>query len=336
MNFLDKLLKHDSLEVRVAMLGPRRAGKTSMLSAMYERFENTLITEQVAGKVWMTADADTSHTLSANYMELIDTILKGGNIAGAITGDSEAHTYGFSLKKNANDQEPQIRLVFQDYPGGWLMAGESSPDSPEYAQVLEFVRSAHILLVAVDAPYLMEEDGRWHERRNLPALVAKTVREAWPATDETPRTVLLVPIKCEKYDKTPNGRKSLVEATRKGYAELLSVLKDLPRCAVICVPAQTTGCVTFDHFLPPEGGDDLPAPVFTMPGKPEDRKYDPKDCSQALRYSLVYALNRYVKESGRIRVWLKLDRKFAEGAKILGAGCRGTVFQTIRKETPTS
>lgn len=336
MGLLDTFLKRDTLEIRVAMLGPRRAGKTSMLSAMFERFENALIAEQVSDKVWLTADPDTSKVLSDNYKELIETIRRGGNIAGAITGDSEAHTYGFDLKKKASDDQIQIRLRFQDYPGGWLMAGERNPDNPDYKQVVSFVREAQVLLVAVDAPYLMEDGGKWHERRNLPSLVAKTVCEAWPSSDETPRTVLLVPIKCEKYDKSTGGRRVLVEATRNGYSELLEHLSNIPRCAVICVPAQTTGCVEFDHFQPMSEGDEIPAPVFSMPEKFEDRGYNPKDCSQALRFSLVYAINRYVKEGkvgfgGVIRNFFKLDRKFAEGAEILGAGCRGTVFQKINK-----
>ena len=337
MSLLDNLFKRETLEIRVAMIGPRRAGKTSMLSAMFERFENALMAEHIADKVWLAADPDTVNVLKANYTELMETIRKGGNIAGAITGDSEAHTYGFDLKKKHDDEDVQIRLVFQDYPGGWLMAGERNTNDSNYRQVVQFVRDAQILLVAVDTPYLMEEEGKWHVPRNLPGLVAKTVREAWPESDETPRTVLLVPIKCEKYDKTAEDRKILVEATRQGYAELQEHLSRMPRCAVVCAPAQTTGCVVFDHFKPMEAGDEIPAPVFSMPEKFEDRGYNPRDCSQALRWSLVYALKRYVKEGqggwiGKLRKAFKLDRKFSEGAEILGAGCRGTVFQAIKRE----
>ena len=334
MQLLGRLLKRDTLEIRVAMVGPRRAGKTSMLSAMFERFENALIAEKVADKVFLAADSDTAEVLSANYTELIRVIREGGNIAGAITGDSEAHAYGFDLKKRRDDKDVQIRLSFQDYPGGWLMAGERDASDSNYRKVVEFIRDAQILLVAVDAPYLMEEDGKWHARRNLPELVANTVRTAWRADDPTPRTVLLVPIKCEKYDSTASGRTALVEATRRGYAALLDHLGSLTRCAVVCAPAQTTGCIAFDHFLPMEDGDEVPAPVFAMPEEFGARGYNPKDCSQALRWSLVYALKRYVKEggdgiAGKVRTFFKLDRKFAEGADIIGAGCRGTVFQAM-------
>lgn len=340
-SLLEKVLPRDTLEIRVAMLGPRRAGKTSVLSAMFERFENALLAEKVSDQMSLSADPETEDVLSENYSELISAIRAGGNIAGAIIGDSEARSYGFALKRRRSDKDVQIRIAFQDYPGGWLSAGAQDPSNPDYVKVLSFVREAQILLVAVDAPYLMEENGHWHEARNIPAHVASTVREAWPAADDTPRLVVLVPIKCEKYDRAPDGRRALVEATRAGYAGLLAHLQTLPRCAVVCAPAQTTGCVVFDHFAPMQPGDTIPSPVFSMPERFEDRAYSPKDCSQTLRYCLVYALNRYVKDggngfAGKVRTFFKLDRKFSEGAKILASGCHGTFFRTMKKENATA
>ena len=332
----DKFFSRETLEIRVAMLGPRRAGKTSMLSAMFERFENALMAERIADLMALSADTKTAAALAANYSELIRIINEGGNVAGAITGDSEAHSYGFDLKRSPSSKDVQIRLSFQDYPGGWLMAGLRNPAEPQYRTVVDYVRNAHVLLAAVDTPYLMEENGRWHERRNMPGHVAATVKAAWRENDDTPRMVILVPIKCEKYDSDKVARAALVEATRSGYSELIDYLDTLPRCAVLCAPAQTTGCVNFDHFAPMQPGDELPAPVFSMPEKFEDRAYRPKDCSQTLRYCLVYALQRYDKEGGvglggRIRKILKLDRKFKEGAEVLAAGCHGTFFRTMRK-----
>lgn len=334
---IDKLVSRDTLEIRVAMVGPRRAGKTSMLSAMYERFENALISEGVSDQVALSADADTMQILSANYKELIRVIKSGKNIAEAITGDSEARSYSFDLKRSRNTTDIQIHLSFQDYPGGWLMAGARDPSNKDYQRVLSFIKNAHVLLVAVDAPYLMEEEGKWHEQRNMPNLVARTVKESWATSDETPRMVIFVPIKCEKYDTTNLGRKNLVGRVREGYTELITHLATMPCCAVLCAPAQTTGCVTFDHFLYDEDGA-LPTPVFSMP---EDRGYRPRDCSQTLRYCLVYALKRYVKDAGmgvvgHIREFFKLDRNFVDAAKILAAGCRGTFFQTMNRKEVTS
>lgn len=331
-NLIERVIARKTAEIRIAMLGPRRAGKTSMLTAMYERFENALIAEKVANQVFLSADESTKEILSANYSALRRIIENGGNVSEAITGDSEARTYSFELKRSRTSKEAQIRLTFQDYPGGWLMSGAKDNANRDYQKVLSFIRDAHVLLVAVDAPYLMEAGGVWHERRNLPKLIAKAVNEAWGSTDATPRMVILVPIKCEKYDKSGEPRKQLIETTRHGYSDLIANLSELPHCAIICAPAQTTGCVTFDSFQASEDGS-MPAPVFTMP---EERGYNPRDCSQTLRYCLVYALNRYVKDAGvgwagRVREFFKLDQNFVVAARILASGCRGVFFQTMKK-----
>lgn len=331
---LKSIIRPDTLDIRVAMLGPRRAGKTSMLSAMYERFENSLLVERIADDIHLSADSATAKALSANYLELIRVIQAGEPVAQAITGDSEAKSYLFELKRSRADARPQIRLAFQDYPGGWLTAGQRDPADPGYQKVLGFVREAHILLVAVDAPYLMEDGGRWHDARNLPLHVLRTVQAAWPAGDPTPRYVLFVPIKCEKYDIA--DRKGLVEATRAGYADLVAYLGTLPQCGVVCTPAQTTGCVRFSRFLPLQPGESLPAPEFVVP---RDAGYAPRDCGQALRYCLFYALNRFCRDNsqgfpGKIRGFFKLDRHFQEAARKLIAGCHGTIFVPMRKAAP--
>ena len=327
------IFRPPQLDIRVAMLGPRRAGKTSVLTAMYERFENSLLVERVFDNIHLSAAPSTADVLQANYRELIRVIQAGEPIAQAITGDAEAKTYQFELRRTSTDAEPQIRLSFQDYPGGWLMAGQRDPSDPGYRKVLDFVREAQILLVAVDTPYLMEDGGRWHEARNLPGHILRTIREAWPASDPRPRYVLLVPIKCEKYDN--DDRAGLVEATRKGYADLIAYLATLPHCGVFCTPAQTTGCVRFSRFLPLEPGDTLPAPEFIVP---PDSGYAPFDCAQALRYCLFYAVNYYCRENsrgipGKIRTIFKLDRRFVEAARKLAAGCHGTTFVSMKKET---
>ena len=90
MLFLDRLLKRDTLEIRVAMVGPRRAGKTSMLSAMFERFENALLAEKVADKVCLAADPDTADVLcaadaSGNVRIATDT---GDVVVDSITADT--------------------------------------------------------------------------------------------------------------------------------------------------------------------------------------------------------------------------------------------------------
>ena len=330
---LQRILKQDVLEINVVMLGPRRSGKTSMLTAMYERFENALLAEQISEQMALTASPNTAQVLGDNYRKLIEQIRDGKDIAEAITGDSDARSYQFELKRSIAADDVQIRLSFQDYPGGWLMSGRNNKSDPHYQQVLSFVKKSEIVLVAVDAPYLMEANGEYHQRRNIPDLIADTIKDAWGDDDDsTPRMVILVPIKCEKYDSA--DRNGLIEATRQGYSGLLSCCQSLKKCAVICAPAQTTGCVKFDHFVTMEPDDDIPSPVFSMSKSKDERGYNPRDCSQTSRYCLVYTLKRFVKigeqgTKGMLRKFFKLDDNFVRAARILAAGCRGTFFKTM-------
>ena len=333
---IGNLISRDECEIRIAMLGPRRAGKTSMLTAMYERFENALLAEKVSDCISLTADRDTEEILTRNYEELERLIRSGGSVSEAIVGDAEAKEYRFYIKRSSKEEKVQVGLTFQDYPGGWLMAGAVDPDSEEYRRVLKYVKDSHVLLVAIDTPYLLECEGAFQERRNMAHLVAQTVKASWDEFDDTPRMVLLVPIKCEKYDTDAPSRKALVKAVRQSYAELLSFLDKMPRCAVICAPAQTTGCVKFERFDNVDAAGDLPSPVFTMPSELSERKYQPRDCSQALRFSLVYAIQQYVKAGskgflGGVRQFFKLDREFVEAAERLACGCKGTFFRAMDK-----
>ena len=212
------------------------------------------------------------------------------------------------------------------------MSGRNNKTDSNYQQVLSFVQKSEIVLVAVDTPYLMEANGTYHQRRNIPELIADTINDAWKNDDSTPRMVILVPIKCEKYDLS--DRTELINATKLGYSKLLSYCQNFYKCAVVCAPAQTTGCVKFDHFAPLDSDEEIPSPVFSMPQSKEERGYNPRDCSQTLRYCLVYTLNRFVKigeqgAKGMLRKFFKLDDNFVNAARILAAGCKGTFFKTM-------
>ena len=72
-NFLGKIkgaalgtLSGETCEIKVAMLGPRRAGKTSMLTAMYERFEQSLLQESIAQELKIIPDNNTKSVLLQN------------------------------------------------------------------------------------------------------------------------------------------------------------------------------------------------------------------------------------------------------------------------------
>lgn len=326
-------LSGDTCEIKVAMLGPRRAGKTSMLSAMYERFEQSLFQESIAQELKTIPDENTMNILAKNYEELCNVILKGGNISSAILGDSEEHEYSFAIKNRAQENGKTLaKITFKDYPGGWLTSGN---DSSDYKKVISFLREAHIVLIAIDTPYLMEENSRYNERRNIPEHILTTLKTAWSDVMDVPHAVILVPIKSEKYLQNKENSNRLEKTIREKYSQLLDYFSTLDKCLVVYSPIQTTGCITFSHFEKDDNVS-LPSPVFSLPADPELRKYMPRDCAQPLRYCLLFAISYYKNQHldnwrGKIASFLRLDKNFVDAAEKLAAGCSATILQPLNR-----
>lgn len=327
-------LSGDACEIKVAMLGPRRAGKTSMLTAMYERFEQSLFQESIDRELKIIPDDYTMEVLLKNYKELESVIMKGGNISSAILGDSEEHEYSFSIKNRvqADNGKTLAKIIFKDYPGGWLTSDKNSSD---YQKVISFLREAHIVLIAVDTPYLMEEDGQYNELRNIPDHILTTLKTAWGDMADVPHAVILVPIKSEKYLQNKEEGLRLEKTTKEKYSQLIDYFSTLEKCLVVYSPIQTTGCITFSHFIK-DGENTLPSPVFSLPDNPELRKYMPRNCAQPLRYCLLFTISYFKNQHldnwrGKIASFLRLDKNFVDAAEKLAAGCSAKIIQPFNR-----
>ncbi len=273
--------------------------------------------------------------LLKNYKELQSVIMKGGNISSAILGDSEEHEYSFEIKNRAQAENGKTlaEIVFKDYPGGWLT---SDKDSPDYKKVISFLREAHIVLIAIDTPYLMEENGQYNELRNIPGHILTTLKTAWSDVTDVPHAVILVPIKSEKYLQNKEDGIRLEKTVRAKYSQLLDYFSTLDKCLVVYSPIQTTGCISFSHFVKDESGV-LPSPVFSLPDDPDSCKYMPRDCAQPLRYCLLFAISYYKNQHldnwrGKIATFLRLDKNFVDAAEKLAAGCSATIIQPLNKK----
>lgn len=336
--FVQQWVQDQQITMRVSMLGATGTGKTTMLTAMYERLQNSNLSVRLRDKVEIITDQATQMVLDTTYKNLVETIREGRPISRAITGTRQDVTFTFNIRKPGS-QRSSILMQFHDYPGQWIQWGRDNPNdyNEEYKAVIEYVKSANVILVAVDTPYLVEENGQYHKARNMPTLMAEVVKDAWKPDDGVPRMIMLVPIKCEKYFTDNDSRERLAERVKQGYGELLEYARELPLCAVYCAPARTTGCVTFDKFGDCDENDDVPPATYKYPDNPADRTYSSVDCAQTLRYCLSLALkihDRAQQDGGLITQILTslfgLDRGFKDGLGILTRGCHAVTFQNMR------
>jgi hypothetical protein len=307
---------------RISMLGARGVGKTSVLATMYNTFDS------VIGSAGLRMGIDTmSEPVIAGKLAALLRLCQpfpDGSVSleveqHGLSGDRIESLYHFFIARRSAvhpRQSPDFGLDFYDYPGGFLVPQGAAGAEQTYERVVESVRASQVIVVAIDAPYMMEpftaptpENAGYHALRNCPDAVARVVRTAI-ADDHEPRLFLLAPIRCEKYMQNAAHRGRLVDAVRDGYAELLDFLggaERWDRCRVVTTPVETTGCVWFDHWRAHPGSPAGVEAVFRH--RDTHPSYSPELSEQPFCHTLAFALalaRERRRPQGRLGLWLEI------------------------------
>lgn len=234
-------------QFNVLMFGSRRAGKSSILSSMIDSFEALKTT--TASNITLTATADTADILKAKKADLkkifdmnIHDSMKWVIDIGAT---QVSDTYEFTMSAPGSEKHT---LCFKDIPGEWLMTNEATLKAE--------LKQSQIIVIAIDTPHLIEEDGEHSDAFHITSNV-NTLLSYIKSSEDVPRLVLFVPIKCEKYYH--EGRMEEVsEAIEEQYEDLLTALrtgkkKDLYTVAI--TPILSLGGVVFRDFMRDKNGD---------------------------------------------------------------------------------
>lgn len=278
-------------ELQITMLGPRGVGKTTLLTAMYEQFESNIGSTNLQ----LTPDEDSSAILQdhlVNLKSLLDVFEARGRMGiqgtEAIAGPDSLRSFVFDLGKKS--AKPTLQLRFRDYPGGYH---EVKASTEEKTFVKELLQNSAAVLVAIDAPALMEDKrGVLHEKINRPQQIKNLFDTAYQELD-SPRLVILAPTKCEKYMQTEKSAKELLERVKQGYENLLNSFDSdslSSRIACVVTPIQTVGSVVFSRI----DFDTYRDPHFFFRKIRHDAVYSPQDSEQPLRYLLRFLLKMYL------------------------------------------
>lgn len=308
------------VDLKITMLGPRGVGKTTLLTAMYDRFEATIGQTNLQ----LTPDSETAALLAERLAEL-KTLLVNTKVTGGIEGtpkldDPSAHPiFKFGLGKKT--KAPSLNLRFHDYPGGYIESS-ASPRQREY--VADLLSDSHVVVIAIDTPPMMEKNGFYDETFNRPSQIKAIFANTYQNLSSR-RLVLFAPVKCETYTATPDGARKLTQRVRESYTQTFDFFNNeelRPHIAAVITPVQTVGGVIFSQ-LQETGG----SPHFLYRKTSFNAHYSPRDSEQPLRYLLSFLLKlHYDKQSaglwGLLRWLFELDEHLMTAAREFAKGCK--------------
>ena len=297
----------------VVMLGPRGVGKTSLLASLYDQFPT------VVGDSGLELSLKHKETRSRlqEYREELKRFAAGGPTRDpGIAGTTLVREYLIGV--GTRGAKPQMTLRFSDFPGEVL----DLPDDPMRAKLDALLPTAGVLFVAIDSPALLERDGLYNTEVNKPDHVTEFVRDA--IGDAGPKLVLLVPLKCERYAATADGRARLSAAVRSAYRPLVDGLRMQSGAptGVVLTMVETVGSMVFSRFEP----DGRTVREVFRPVRPGAR-YSPHDTDQPLRWMLRFAVNGFMARDKTFGEWFRdwwsdADIAFTRGVRAFGTPCK--------------
>lgn len=266
--------------LKVTMMGPRAVGKTSLMASIFSETRDT-----VAGAgIYFRPSIETSAVLISKKLQLQNIFSTRKSIqdkpqTGAIDATSEESTFSFEMGKVGRAHTVNINI--KDFPGEYL---SSRPEKVE-----EFVIESNVIMVAIDSPYLIEEDGKYNEMKNEVQLVTSFLKKNRDVIKD--KMILLVPLKSERYFHD-NRLEELNRKVKSAYADLIALCREYNiACAI--TPIQTLGHVEFDEFV----DNNMALGGITKIAKyrfyGENPKFAPMFCVQPLYYLLTYVANQY-------------------------------------------
>lgn len=266
--------------IKATMLGPRAVGKTSIMASIFSDSR-----KEVAGTRLSFIPKETcANQLTMKKSQLQNIILKKEEFSdkpntGAIEASNTVTSFDFEM--GLKDRTKSIDISIKDFPGEYL---DSKPE-----EVSSFIDESHIIMIAIDTPYLMEENGKYNEEKNEVNHVISFFKNHSKSLIN--KFILLVPLKSERYFH--DGRiDEVAERAEDVYASLLDFCR-INNIACAVTPIQTLGGVEFDRFIDNKSEISHLSKLSSYRFFGDNPEYQPMFCVQPLYYLLTYVANYY-------------------------------------------
>jgi hypothetical protein len=306
-SIFDDTSEHDKT-INILFLGGSGVGKTSTLTAMYDRF-NSIISQNI--ELQLLPDDETSNRLNRKLVQLKSQVASDGVRAKpTLLGTKQLDEFNFLLAKDEESSQ-KIELKFRDFPGGYL--------ETDRQKVKDWIKESDVLMIPVDTSALLEEGGIWSEATNSPAKIFDILKAIKGSFESKNRLVIFVALKSEKYlEGKLYYTNPIRDAIEREYSNIISFFQSeklSPKVALVITSIQTLGNVKFSLIE----RDSNHNPIFIYKKSHFNARYAPKDTEQPLKYILSFALSQYLHKRGKLNRSIsdifQLDSEFFEAVK---------------------
>ncbi|WP_414622751.1 hypothetical protein [Calothrix sp. CCY 0018] len=198
---------------KIALIGPSRVGKTSIVAALLEEAKEALAQTGVSIAPFINEDrtSPTKERIRNTILD-IEAGLDFSNFqpTGMGTADPFIFDLVMSLARKKENNASQLRFAILDYPGGWLT--EPPPRGQDtWKKCEKWVEDSSVIIIPIDANLIMEADNEHRakaSRELLQVLEVETLVRKWAIARREKADsglVLFVPVKCETYFNDNGG-----------------------------------------------------------------------------------------------------------------------------------
>lgn len=266
--------------IRATMMGPRAVGKTSIMASIFSETRDS-----VAGtELFFRSSAESFENLKNKRLALMRIFDEKKSLhdepqTGVIAA-SNAETK-FSFEMGFIGREKTVDIEITDFPGEYLISQQQ--------KVLNYISESQVVMIAIDTPYMMEENGKYNEEKNNISLVTNFITNH--SEEIKDKLIMFVPLKSERYFH--EGKiESVKYAVENAYASIIAFCKTA-NIACVVTPIQTLGGVEFDHFVDNTVGLSTATKLSKYRFCGSNAKYEPLFCVQPMYYLLTYVANYY-------------------------------------------
>lgn len=224
-----------SSKLNIGMVAPTKAGKTSLMTAIFHDMAKKLAGNPQGIQYW-AANPATKARIQRAIAEF-KTVTSSDDIfeVPRMKGTQDSGHYQFAITVPANKGTQRISLDILDYPGGFL-------GTPDFQSILPHLDESIALLVPVSSEIVMtwkmtdKVNNQLAIRKNIAARLMLEIDETVKAVNDwakrraknsQPSIIVFVPVKCEAYFDDNGGHKNesdvLHEAVKELYIDALDL-----------------------------------------------------------------------------------------------------------------